>query len=103
MPATASARVALPKIATYGDYSSTNYGAHALRVDLGVLTVWFSYQTPVAFQVSGRPQVVRKNDWSTTTGKHLNRIDCGDKKSRVSAERFAELWSEQVEPLLVRS
>ena len=81
----------LPTISTYGNYSSNNYGAHALRVDIGELTVWFSYKTPIAFHKLGHDRVVRVNDWSTTTGKHLNAIDGGDKKSRVSAERFAEL------------
>ena len=62
------------------------------------MTVWFSYSTPVAFQVDGHARVVRQNDWSTTTGKHLNWIDGGNKRGRVDGETFERLWAEQVEP-----
>lgn len=92
----------LPTIGSYGDYSSTNYGAHTLRVDLGPLTVWFSYKTPVAFRAPGTPMVVRQNDWGATTGKHLKWIDgetSKTAKNRVSGERFEELWAKYVDPL----
>lgn len=89
----------LPSISSYGEYSSSNYGAHTLRVEIGPLTVWFSYRTPVAFRAPGVGKVVRQNDWSTVTGKHLNWIDGKDKKNRVTGERFEELWSQHVEPL----
>lgn len=88
----------LPKISTYGNYSSGNYGAHCLRVDVGPVTVWFSYRTPIAFHVDGHDRVIRQNDWSTVTGKHLNWID-PDKKKRVSGGEFDRLWNEQVKPL----
>lgn len=58
----------------------------------GPVTVWFSYKTPVAFQVNGHGLVVRENDWSNTTGKHLNRIDGGNKKGRVDATTFQRLF-----------
>ena len=87
----------LPKINTYCNYSSDNYGAHCLCVEVGEVTVWFSYKTPIAFQVGCNPRVVRENDWKTTTGKHLNAIDGGDKKSRVSGLEFERLWAEQIE------
>lgn len=90
----------LPRIASYGRYSSGNYGAHCLVVDVGPVTVWFSYRTPVAFQVSGHEAVVHRNDWSTTTGKHLNWIDGGNKRRRVDGETFQRLWDEQVLPAL---
>lgn len=89
---------ALPSISNYGQYSSDNYGAHTLRVDVGPLTIWFSYKTVVAFHVSGHAKVVHQNDWGPTTGKHLNWIDRGDKASRVPAEQFDRLWQEQVGP-----
>ena len=93
----------LPEIRTYGEYASGNYGAHALVVDVGPIRVWYSYQTPIAFHVDGHERIVRENDWSTTTGKHLNWIDGGGpkaKKSRVSGADFERLWNEQVAPLL---
>ena len=86
----------LPTISSYGIYSSSNYGAHCLRVDLPNVTVWFSYKTMVAFRVRGHERVVRENSWGPTTGKHLNAIDGGDKKARVSGEEFERLWNEQM-------
>lgn len=83
----------LPKISTYGDYKSGNYGAHALCVNFGTLEVYFSYQTPVAFRTPATGLVCRVNDWSTTTGKHLNAIQ-PDKSKRVSGEEFERLFSQ---------
>lgn len=79
----------LPTIESYGEYKSGNYGAHALRVDIGALTLYFSYSTVIAFRDSDGLKV-RQNDWSTTTGKHLNWIDGGDKKARLTSEQFEE-------------
>lgn len=82
----------LPSWDVYGDYSSTNYGAHALRFDFpDNRVIWFSYKTPVAFRGADGRRLVRVNDWSTTTGKHLNAIDGGDKKSRVKGDDFERL------------
>ena len=52
------------------------------------LWIWFSYTTPVAYRVLGQKRVVRINDWGPTTGKHLNEIDGGDKKSRIPGGEF---------------
>lgn len=88
----------LPAIGSYGKYSSDNYGAHTLMVTLPGLTVWFSYQTPVAFRVDEHLKVVRENIWGPTTGKHLNWIDGGGAavKQRVSEDEFKRLWGERV-------
>ena len=88
--------IKMPSIHTYGNYSSSNYGAHALRVSFGSLTVYFSYKTPVAFETPGR-RVVRENDWGPTTGKHLNWIDYGDKKARVPGAEFAQALAAELE------
>ncbi len=53
-------KIQMPSISSYGNYSSSNYGAHCLRVDVGPLRVWFSYSTPVAFHKDGSERVVRK-------------------------------------------
>ncbi len=63
----------------------------ASRVDFGFVSVWFSYETAIAFQFEGRPIVVAENIWSKTTGKHLNSID-PEKKCRVDYETFQRLW-----------
>jgi hypothetical protein len=59
------------------------------------LSIYFSYETPIAFH-SDVGSYVRENDWGPTTGKHLNYVDGGDKKKRVSGERFMELLNEQL-------
>lgn len=91
----------LPSISSYGrPHSFSNYGAHTLRVDLGSLTVWFSYRTLVAFRAPGMPTIVRQNDWGAATGTHLMWIDSetGEtSQNRVSGEQFDELWARHVE------
>lgn len=60
-------------------------------VRLNDVSVWFSYETPIAVQwVSGSKIVllVRKNEWSVTTGKHLNQIDGGNKGERIDGKIF---------------
>ena len=92
----------LPRIRNYGQYSSDNYGAHTLYVEVGPLTVWFSYTTPVAFRAPGTPTIVRQNEWGPTTGKHLKWIDGQSSKTgkdRVSGEQFQALWEKHVNPL----
>lgn len=86
----------LPKIKNYGKYSSDNYGSHSLMVTVGNATVFFSYQTPVAFQIGGNPMVVSENCWGPTTGKHLNWIDGGRKNERKKREEFERLYREQI-------
>ena len=78
----------LPSWSTYGSYRSDNYGAHALHFSIGGNEFWFSYKTLVAFRAGYGSLVVHVNDWSTTTGKHLNAIDGGNKKARLSAADF---------------
>lgn len=81
----------LPKISSYGEYSSDNYGAHSLLVSFENFDLYFSYKTIIAFKHKGK-LIVRQNDWHTTTGKHLNWIDGGNKKDRLSSTVFeAEL------------
>lgn len=53
-------------------------------VEVGPVTLHFSYQTVIAFSTGETPLTVRENDWGPTTGKHLNRVDGGsaDAKAR---------------------
>lgn len=79
----------LPSFSTYGNYSNANYGAHALTfTDAAGNDYWFSYKTLVAFRGPDGVRHVHRNDWGTTTGKHLNAIDGGDKKARLSTPDF---------------
>lgn len=84
----------LPRVESYGRYSSGNYGTHCLRVEVGPLTLWFSYRTLVAFRRRGAALIVSENCWGPTTGKHLRWIDDGDKKARVARGEFERLWRE---------
>ena len=84
----------LPSVSNYGKYSSSNYGVHTLAFEVGELTVYFSYTTPVAFHTPKTGLVVSENVWSRTTGKHLNWIDGGTKKDRIPHEDFTRQLSE---------
>ena len=87
----------LPNFDTYGSYSSSNYGANALVFSTNEGRFWFSYKTLVAFLPLNDSRIgktVRQNDWGPTTGKHLNWIDGGNKKSRVNEKTFVELYNE---------
>ena len=80
----------LPTIRSYGPYSNSNYGAHALKVSLGnSLDVYFSYETPVAYHESYDGLVCRENDWGPTTGKQLNCIE-PNKKARIPGMEFEQ-------------
>jgi hypothetical protein len=70
------------------------HAANFTEVVLGDLTVWFSYDTPVAFRVQGQRPVVRRNVWRQTTGRHLNEIDGSAARDRVDADEFVRLWEE---------
>ncbi len=84
----------LPTIRTYGNYSTGNYGAHALHVEMPDSGgFYFSYQTLVAFNHPTKGLVVHQNDWGPTTGKHLNWIH-SDKSRRVNAKEFARLYAD---------
>lgn len=80
----------LPTITSYGQYSSSNYGVNSLTVSFpSGFSLYYSYDTIVAF-TGKNGLVIRENDWSTTTGKHLNWIDT-DKSKRIKGEEFEKL------------
>ena len=83
----------IPKISSYGRYSSSNYDVNTLTFTVKGIDLYFSYKTLVAFR-GPEGLVVHENDWGPITGKHLNWIDDGDKKSRVSDKEFNRLFSE---------
>lgn len=69
------------------------------RLEICELRLWFSYQTLIAFQLAGQSLVIRENEWSTTTGRHLNAINA-DTKIRISSPEFARLWLDKLAPLI---
>ena len=81
-----------PRLETYCDNTTA---INALRLEMGELTLWYSYRTIVAFRKGwGGPLIVRQNDWGPTTGKHLNAIDGGDKAARVEGYKFGVMLQE---------
>lgn len=78
----------LPKVSSYGEYSSDNHSAHTRRVELATITLFYSYETIVAYRDDTDGLTVSQNQWTVTTGKHLNWIDGGNKKHRKDAETF---------------
>lgn len=79
----------LPKISNYGEYYGDNYGVHSLMVNMGEFNLYYSYETIVAYYDDEDGLVVTQNQWKTTTGKHLNKIQ-SDKKLRIPYPEFQE-------------
>lgn len=85
----------LPVVSNYGRYSSDNYGAHTLKVDLGEIEFYYSYETIVAYREKGY-LVCSQNVWTVTTGKHLNFIE-PNKKQRIINEEFNKMLEKAIE------
>jgi len=47
---------------------------------------WFSFESCIAFRVSGEERVISENVWSAKTGRHLNLV--GPKSDRIPHEEF---------------
>lgn len=87
----------LPTITSYGQYSSGNYGVNSLEVRFpNGFALMYSYNTIVAFNGRHGLRVIQ-NQWSTTTGKHLNWIDGGDKDARIAPAQFHVLLTAELE------
>jgi len=76
----------LPRISGYGNCSEGDYDTNTLKIEFDTLTLWYSYDTIVAFK-HNENFCIRKNDWCTTTGKHLNWINA-DKNIRINGMEF---------------
>jgi len=84
---------------TFENLGTVNKNKVTLSGYNGNLTIWFSYETPVAYFVTGRVidnMAVRKNDWSVTTGKLLNELE-PDHKKRLDGEQFEKQLNEILE------
>lgn len=75
------------KISFYNENSAKN----AILLTINGVRFYFSYRTLVAVKYSGE-SATHVNDWGTTTGKHLNWIDGGSPKTRVTGE----VWDNHV-------
>lgn len=85
----------LPTITNYGQYSSDNYGVHTLKVDLGDIEFYYSYETIVAYCDGKDGLVCSKNHWGVTTGKHLNWIQ-SHKDLRKDPETFDKMLKDAI-------
>lgn len=53
----------------------SEFNGKLTRVYIGrKTTVWFSYETPIAFAISGAGTFKSENVWTNATAKHLNSI-----------------------------
>lgn len=77
----------LPKIGSYGEYSTGNYGVNCKYMDLGNIKLYYSYETIIGYSTNSGGLVLTENVWGNTTGKHLNWLD-RDKKKRIPYNEF---------------
>jgi len=76
----------IPRFYCYGKYTGS-YGMNAVKLELGSISLWFSYRTIVAFSTREDGLVVSENIWGATTGKHLNWILL-DHEARIPRNQF---------------
>ena len=77
---------------SHQNFGTVNKNAVTVEDDRGSTTVYFSYDTPVAFTTDGEDIVCSENIWSRTTGKFLNELQ-PDKNKRIPNAKFLELLS----------
>lgn len=75
--------------------SNRNYGLNSVCVELGIIDLYFSYSTVVAFRSPDTGLVISENDWGPTTGKHLNAL--GSKDVRISRAEFEQQLADMLE------
>ena len=79
-------------IGTYGNYSDNTSQSYvkrrASKWSANGVIFYKSYDTIIAFETMGNLLKVCENCWSSTTGKHLNWLDGGNKKNRLDRETF---------------
>ena len=77
----------LDKLSDY--YSELPENTPAYVLDMGGDKIYWSYSTILAIRIENK-LYIRENDWSTTTGRHLNAIN-PDKSKRMSTADFEQL------------
>ena len=74
------------RVSSYINSSNRNYGLNSILVELGIIDLYFSYQTVIAFRSPDTGLVISENLWGPTTEKHLSAI--GHKDVRIPREEF---------------
>ena len=83
----------LPKLVKMGN--SLN------RVEMECGTLWFSYQTLVAFFTPKHGLFIRENEWGPTTGRHMKMIEIENfvdpaAEPRVEGREFIQLFKKHL-------
>jgi len=71
------------------------YKPNLNKIEIGHLTLYFSYAECIGFQVDNNEPVFSENIWSVTTAKHLNFLG-SKKENRLPREQFLELLDHHV-------
>jgi hypothetical protein len=71
------------------DYYMPSETPNAIVVTVCGIRFYFSYETIVAYHAPSTGFVTCHNVWSTTTGKHINRI-CPERADRVDYDTFSK-------------
>lgn len=58
-------------------------------IELGDVTIYYSYKTVIGFYTPKHGLVASENVWGTTTGKHLNLFS--NYEERIPREKFLEM------------
>jgi hypothetical protein len=80
----------LPRVESYGTpHKTKHYGnLDTLKVTIPeVITLFYSYQTIIAYRDVEDGFVMSQNIWGSLTGGHMNLLS-GDKKLRIPHEEF---------------
>jgi len=76
--------ISIDKLSDYNNDLPESANAHVL--DLGGDKIYFSYSTIVATRINNE-LTISENNWSNTTGRHLNTIS-PDHSIRIPTEQF---------------
>lgn len=57
------------------------------------VTIWFSYETPIAFKIADNDVVIRKNEWGRATGGHIGMIKREHEYIEVDGKEFEKQLS----------
>jgi len=74
--------------------STVSHNGKLTNITLPNIDIYISYDTPIAFWQKG-VLTIRENDWSTTTGTHLNSIN-RDHSKRIDGREFMKLYDKAV-------
>ncbi len=89
--------MSIPRIYSYSNAPSASAQANAMAVSIqGKGTVFYSYDTAIAFRDTKGNEYVSQNEWQTTTGKHINMIN-RNKSIRIPNAELRAIISTEME------